>query len=129
MRALILYPMLVLCAAFSSCGKKEEPVAAAVVVAPPPVAATVEEGIAAVLRAHPNSRKVCYETNYDGYLLDYGPPLAAGVEPDGLFHGWYLLQRVQLYRSSNGTWFTGLQPDKEYVTVYPDASGLPCKAH
>lgn len=126
-----LLPILFLCACFSSCGKKEEaptPVPAAAS-APAPVTATVDEGITAVLRAHPNSRKVCYETNYDGYMLDYGPPLPPGSEDDGKLHGMYLLQHVQLFKSSNGTWFTGLQEDKEYVTVYPDLTGLPCKVH
>ncbi len=124
-----LLPILALCVAFSSCGKKEEAPATPVAPAPAPVSATVDEGITAVLRAHPNSNKVCYETNYDGYLLDYGPPLPPGSEDDGKLHGWYLLQHVQLYKSANNTWFTGLQPDKEYVTVYPDATGLPCKVH
>lgn len=130
MNKLILALSLSVC--LVACSKKVEtpPVdVPASTVATPSVAATVDEGIAAVLRAHPNSRMVCYETKFDGYFLNYGPRLPVGTDDDGQLHGWYLLQHVQLWRSSNDTWFTGEQPDKEYVTVFPEVTGLPCKGH
>lgn len=116
-------------AGLTACGKKEETPQISTAAAPEPktVAPTVDEAIVAVLRGHPNSKKICYDTKFDGYFAYYGPPLAAGAEDDGKMHGWYLVQNIAFYQAANNSWFIGLQPDKSYVTVYPDVTGLPCK--
>lgn len=120
---------LILTVGLTACGKKAEtPTAeAAVVPAPVTVSPTVDEAIVAVLRGHPNSRKICYDTNFDGYFMYYGPHLPAGAEDDGKMHGWYLVQKIAFYQSANKAWFIGIQPNQNYVTVYPDITGLPCK--
>lgn len=121
--------MLTLAVGLTACGKKAETPPAVEVAAPVPVAVapTVDEALVAVLRGHPNSRKICYDTNFDGYFMYYGPHLPAGVEDDGKMHGWYLVQKIAFYQAANKSWFIGLQPNQSYVTVYPDVTGLPCK--
>ena len=87
------------------------------------VAPTVDQAIDAVLRGHPRSQKVCYETKYDGYFLYYGP-----ISDDTTkLSGWFLIQNIGFYQSTNNTFFISTQPDKNYVTVFPDVTGLPCK--
>jgi hypothetical protein len=129
MKNLSTLVMLALAVGLTACGKKAENPGATEVSAPAPavVAPTVDEAIVAVLRGHPNSRKICYDTNYDGYFMYYGPHLPPAAEEDGKFHGWYLVQKIQFYQAANKSWFIGLQPNQNYITVYPDVTGLPCK--
>jgi hypothetical protein len=126
--------LLLSLAGLVACGKKEEKPAA-----PPPVAAApaavvepdvpVEQQIAAMLRGHPNSRKVCVDgERTHAFFLDYGPLPPPGTEADGRFHGWIFIEKVDFYKTSNNTWFITDQDDKKYSQVYPDTIGLACKA-
>ena len=81
-----------------------------------------------MLRGHPNSRKVCVDGNRDrAFFLYYGPLQPAGAEPDGLWHGWLFIEKVDFYQTSNKTWFITNQADNKYAQVYPDVTGLQCK--
>ena len=129
MKKVTLLAALILAAGLAACGKKVDTPTATEAGSgtTASVAPTVDEALVAVLRGHPNSKKICYDTNFDGYFMHYGPPLPAGVENDGKMHGWYLVQKIAFYQSANKAWFIGTQPDQAYVTVYPDVTGLPCK--
>lgn len=108
----------------SACGKREEPVAVSTpAVSPSP---TVDEAITAVVRGHPHSLTVCYDQPLNGYFVHYKDAVD-GAEPDGNYHGWYFLQKIDFYKAANNTWFIGNQPESSYVVVYPDVTGLPCK--
>ena len=87
---------------------------------------TVDDALDAVVRGHPNSKKVCYDRKLNGYLIHYGPPLKAGeTAEEGRYYGWLYLGKVKFYQSANNKWFIAEQDN--HVTVYPDADGLPCK--
>jgi len=118
-------------ASLVSCGKKEEnPESAAVVLPEPVVAPTVDETISAMLRGHPNSRRVCVDGARErAFFIDYGPRPKAGEETNWPFHGWLLIEKVDFYKTSNNTWFITDQDDKKYIQVYPDITGLNCKVH
>jgi predicted small lipoprotein YifL len=112
-----------------ACGKKEEnPPPPAAEQAAAPVGPSQEAQIAAMLRGHPNSRRVCVDGNRErAFFLDYGPPLKPGEQDDGKMHGWYFIEKVDFYSTSNNTWFITAQEDRKYVTVYPDVAGLVCQ--
>lgn len=81
-----------------------------------------------MLRGHPNSRRVCVDGTRDrAFFLDYGPALKPGEQDDGKMHGWYFIEKVDFYATSNNTWFITAQEDKKYITVYPDVTGLTCQ--
>lgn len=106
------------------CAKKE-----AVTPGAPTEQPSQEAAMAAILRGHPNSLRVCADIAWNGYMLDYGPMPAPSAPADGRMHGWYLLQNVVFNKSANNTWFISTQPDANYFVVYPDVTGLPCHAH
>lgn len=121
------YLPILFVALLSACTKKEEPPAP-----PPPaepsVSPTTDEMVAAMLRGHPNSRKVCVDGNRDrAFFLYYGPLQPAGSEPDKLYHGWLFIEKVDFYQTSNKTWFITDQAENKYAQVYPDVNGLLCK--
>jgi len=116
-----------------ACGKKAEkttqPPPAKVVAKPAEPQATAAEMISAMLRGHPNSKQVCVDGERErAFFLDYGPLLPIGVVPDGKFHGWYFIEKVDFYKTSNNTWFITDQKDDTYLQVYPDVTGLTCRA-
>lgn len=119
--------------ALTACGKKAEnppEQQAAEPVVQAPQGPNQEQMIAAMLRGHPNSRKVCVDGNRDrAFFLDYGPHLKPGEQDDGKMHGWYFIEKVEFYQTSNNTWFITAQEDKKYVTVFPDVSGLVCQVN
>lgn len=114
-------------AALVGCGKKEEPPISKV--AAQPTTPTVDQALDAVLRAHPNALQACYDSKLNGFFLDYGPLLPAGVADDNKFHGWWIFQNVNYYQSENNSWFIADQPAKDYTQVYPVIDGLSCKQH
>lgn len=86
-------------------------------------APSVDQALDAVLRSHPESFKACYETKYNGYFVYYGP-----VSNDASdISGWIFIKNINFNFSSNNTYFTIEQPDKDYMVVFPDVTGLPCK--
>jgi len=128
MKKLTILAMLALVVGLTACGKKVEKQASTEPVAQVPQGPNQEQMIAAMLRGHPNSRKICVEGNRDrAFFLDYGPHLKPGEQDDGKMHGWYFIEKVEFYQTSNNTWFITGQEDKKYVTVFPDATGLICK--
>ena len=87
---------------------------------------TVEDALSAMVRGHPNSKKVCYDRKLNGYLIYYRPPLKAGDTPEeGKYYGWLYIDKVRFYQSANNTWFIAEQ--NNHIAVYPDDTGLPCK--
>lgn len=121
---------LSLFAGLVACGKKTEKTPA-----PEPVAAPVapamseEQQFSAMLRGHPNSKRVCIDAERrNAYFLDYGPLPPPGTPDDGKWHGWLFIDNVEFYRTSNNTYFITNQDDKKYVQVYPDVNGLQCRA-
>ena len=112
--------------ALVGCGKKEEQVTSV----PQPLSITYEQAADAILRAHPKSLQVCYDSKTSGFLLDYGPPYEdASLARNDSSRGWYWLKTPDLFLMANGTYFMqDLTPDK-YVVVYPDVTNLPCKQH
>lgn len=126
MRSVATVALLAALTGLAGCGKKPaEPVATTdpVATAASDVAPTVDQALDAVLRGHPRSLKVCYETKYDGYFLYYGP-----ISDDtSKLSGWLFIQNISFHLSTNNTFFITAQPDKNYVTTFPDVAGLPCK--
>jgi hypothetical protein len=109
-----------------SCGKKEEtPPAAAVVKVEVPNA---EEALSAMLRGHPNSKRICIDGQREqAFFLDYGP-LPKDAADRQLFNGgWLFIEKVEFYKTSNNSWFITNQEDKKYIQVYPDVTGLNCR--
>lgn len=117
--ACLLVPVLM------ACTEKQDvpPPAVVAVVATLP---TIEEGVIAVVRGHPHSTKVCHEPAFAGYFIHYKEKVDGAPEDDH-FHGWYIVQNMKFYKSSNNTWFIGDNEAKDYVVVYPDITGLTCK--
>lgn len=87
----------------------------------------VSEAMSAFFRAHPRSDKVCYDANYDAFLVHYKDIPLNEVPPEDKMFGWYFVQKVEFYKLANNTWFTGLQPDERYFRAYPNVTGLPCQ--
>jgi hypothetical protein len=122
---------MLMLSALAACGPNPEPKkqpTPAITATVPDVAASVitsEEAMVAVMRGHPHSIQVCYDTGLNGYFLQY-PPRKEGATDD-VMYGWYFLQKVQYFRASNNTWFIANQPEVNYASVYPDVAGLPCK--
>lgn len=84
--------------------------------------------IAAMLRGHPNSKRICVDSSRDrAFFLDYGPLPKPNEPSDGLMHGWYFVEKIEFYSAPNGTWFITGQEDSKYITVYPDVNGLVCQ--
>ena len=127
--------LAVICAAslLAACGKdvkkkpkNSEQAASTTQAKVPDPEPTVDEALAAVVRAHPNSLKVCKD-DY-GYFVSYGPPLKAGQEADNSrYYGWQLVQGIKFYQSTNKTWFVVENKEVNYFQVYPDVTGLKCK--
>jgi len=108
------------------CSKKEEaPAAPPVVAQAPDPEPTVDEGIVALLRSHPHSKKVCYDSEW-GYYIFYSV-LPDGAADDGMLHGTFLVQNIKFRQSANKTWFNDAIAENKYITVYPDVINLPCK--
>lgn len=111
-----------------SCGKKEETPPTAEVI--PESVPTVDDTIAAMLRGHPNSRRVCVDGLRErSFFIEYSPRPKEGEEANWPFHGWLFIEKVDFYKTSNNTWFITDQSEKKYIQVYPDITGLNCKAH
>lgn len=110
-------------AALVGCGKVEEP---AKEQNPLP---TGDQATEAILRGHPNSLQVCYDSRLNGFFLDYGPMLPAGADNDNKYHGWLWIEAPNFFLSANGKWFMQELAVDKYVQVYPDTNGLPCKQH
>jgi hypothetical protein len=134
MRVVIAVTLAAALSGLAACGKRAETVESVVVPEPAASVAAVElpitqeQALAAMLRGHPNARRICidgYRT--DAFFLDYGPLLPAGAEPDGLWHGWIFIDEIHFYRTSNNTFFVTDQGDEKYAQVYPDVTGLVCK--
>ena len=132
MRAVIALALAAALSGLAACGKKAEnaagPAAAAQDVAEPVPTPTQDQMIAAMLRGHPNSLRVCADgERQNAFFVDYGPIPPAGSEPDNKYHGFLFIEKVEFYRTSNNTWFITNQADDKYVQVYPDVAGLVCK--
>lgn len=129
MRTLLAVALAAALSGLAACGKKAEN--------PPPVAESapvVEQGptqdqkVDAMLRGHPNSRRVCVDGERpNAFFLDYGPIPPAGTPPDDKHHGILFIEKVEFYKTSNNSWFITNQADDRYIPVYPDLSGLVCK--
>lgn len=110
-----------------ACGKKEESPEVVPVVSTGPDA---EEMLAAMLRGHPNSKKICIDGNRENaFFLDYGPLPTEDKDRVLFAGGWLFIEKVKFYKTSNNTWFITDQDTKEYVYVHPDVTGLNCKMH
>lgn len=89
---------------------------------------SVSEAMSAFFRAHPNSDRVCYDSNYDAFLVHYRDLTTDEInKPVDRYWGWYFVQQVQFYKLANNTWFTGIQPEERYIRAYPNVIGLPCQ--
>jgi len=124
--------VLTLAGGLVACGKKEEKQAVVAVAAsaPEPVVESIsnEQQLAAMLRGHPNSRKICIDgERKHAFFMDYGPLPPPGTEDDGKWHGWIFIENVDFYKTSNNTYFITDQDQKKYAQVYPDVTGLQCK--
>lgn len=88
---------------------------------------TVRQMLGAMVRSHPNSKKACYDSKLNMFMMYYGPRPKVGEEilPDR-YYGWIALQNVKFYEMSNKTLFVTPQPEKNYRDIYPDVAGLPC---
>lgn len=115
-----------------ACGKKAEN---QVAVASPATAVvesgpTLDQKVDAMLRGHPNSKRVCVDgVRKDAFFLDYGPHLPAGTPNDNKWHGIMLIVNIEFYKTSNDTWFITEQATNRYFLVYPELDGLVCKAN
>lgn len=132
MRAIITLALVAALSGLAACGKKAEKVESPDVppqaVVDPTAAPTQDQMIAAMLRGHPNSLRVCVDGERENaFFVDYGPLLPAGAEPDNKYHGFLFIEKVDFYRTSNNTWFITNQADSKYVQVYPDVAELVCK--
>lgn len=106
----------------------EKSVSTAKVAEKPPVVdkPTVVQALEAISRSHPHSIQVCYDSVNDGFFIEYSV-LPDGTSADGFFHGWQFLKFDKFYKASNDTWFTQERLDTDYIHVFPDPTGLPCK--
>ena len=106
-----------------ACGKKvENPPAANTTQVSEPVVAlpTPEEALDAMLRGHPNSRRICIDGLRErSYFLDYGPLPEPGAKADGYYHGWLFIEKVDFYPTSNKTWFITNQAENKYKPFLP----------
>lgn len=95
-----------------------------------PTGPNAEEMLASMLRGHPNSKKICIDgSRENAFFLDYGP-LPKEASDRGLFNGgWFFIEKVEFYKTSNNTWFITNQEDSKYITVYPDVTDLNCRTH
>jgi hypothetical protein len=91
--------------------------------APEQTSPTVEQALDTVARAHPRSKKICYETKHDAYFIYYVEP----PKEEGDLNGWYYIDKIGFYPSSNGTYFIQEQAIDKYIKTYPDVTNLPCK--
>ena len=115
-----------------ACGKKAENQEHVASPATPVVETgpSMDQKVDAMLRGHPNSRRVCVDGDRtNAFFLDYGPHLPPGAEHDGKYHGILFIEKVEFYKTSNNTWFITEQDGKKYLTVYPDLAGLVCKVN
>lgn len=115
-----------------ACGKKAENQEVAAAPATPVVEAgpTLDQKIDAMVRGHPNSKRVCADgERTNAFFVDYGPPLPPGTADDGKHHGILFLEKVEFYKTSNNTWFITEQNGNKYFAVYPDLAGLVCKVN
>ena len=132
MRAVVVLTLAAALSGLAACGKRAETVESPDMppqaVADPTATPTQEQMIAAMLRGHPNSFRVCVDgERQNAFFVDYGPLPAAGSEPDNKYHGFLFIEKVEFYKTSNNTWFITNQADNKYVQVYPDVAGLTCK--
>lgn len=115
-----------------ACSKKVENQEVAASPATPVVEAgpTLDQKVDAMLRGHPNSKRVCADgERANAFFLDYGPHLPPGAEADGRYHGILFIEKVEFFKTSNNTWFITEQAGNRYFTVYPDLAGLVCKVN
>ncbi len=79
----------------------------------------------AMLRGHPNSRKVCQDENRtNAFFADY----SHHEDDGGVFtKGWAFIQNVEFYETSNKTLFIIEMEHNRYVRTYPDVLGMKCK--
>jgi hypothetical protein len=117
------------CGLLAGCGKKaekdEKPAAAPP--APTPVIKTdwpQDQTLDAMLRGHPNSRKVCIdEKRANAFFVDYSHK----EENDGFWGGWVFIQNVEFHETSNNTLFVTTMNHNLYIRAYPDVTGMKCK--
>lgn len=119
---------LMLAVGLAACGKKVEEKIPEKVEAAPVVKeeATQEQKLAAMVRPYDRLVRACADglRNNSFFVLFKAPP---DGQTEGLFVGWYLIENVEFYKTSNNTWFITELPDKDFVKVYPDVTGLACK--
>lgn len=85
-----------------------------------------DQAIDAVIRAHPRSLQVCYDSVNNGFMIQYSV-LPEGVPADDRMHGWWWIKAEFLWQAANDTWFTKLRDDSDYAQIYPESFNLPCK--
>jgi hypothetical protein len=81
----------------------------------------------AMLRGHPNSKKVCQDENRtNAFFADYTHQ--PEDEDRGIFsQGWVFIQDVEFYETSNKTLFIIEMSHTRYIRAFPDITGLKCK--
>lgn len=98
-----------------------------------PVGITVDQALTSFVRSYPignhsGASQVCYDSAQNGYLVFFDKK--TNLEPDIVYsEGWYfiLYAKNPSWQSANGTWFMGDIDVNNFVKVYPDITGLPCK--
>lgn len=98
-----------------------------------PAGITIDQALTSFVRSYPpedhtRAKQVCYDSAQNGYLVFFDKKV--NPEPDTQYYeGWYfiLYAKNPSWQSANGTWFMGDIDTKNFVKVYPDITGLPCK--
>lgn len=89
---------------------------------------TVEMALNALVRATKSADKVCYDSEQNEYYLHYSEELHADETEEKIYyHGWQTAGTVQMYPSSNGTWYIQNWSNAKLEEIAPDVTGLPCK--
>ena len=83
---------------------------------------TVEMALDAVVRTI-SADKVCYDEEHNAYYMHWTEVNTKKVKRDG----WYMMENVPFFHSSNGTWFIKDVDSIPDVKVGVDVTDLPCK--
>jgi len=84
---------------------------------------TTQQMLDAMVRPYARMSKVCVDGARErAFFLLFNDT----SEPDKLI-GWYFVEGINFYKTSNNTWFIGDIADDKFVKVYPDITGLQCK--
>lgn len=93
---------------------------------PPREQPTYEQALSAMSRSLDRVNSVCLDGIRNSAFFVH---FSETDYPDhtNLFRGWYLVENVEFYKTSNNTWFITEIPDNKFTKVFPDVTGLQCK--